>query len=59
MWGGCAFDQTEELVGFVYESETTAEAPVFKTERAQAAAIAVKVKFRLKKLGVTLTPPGE
>jgi len=56
-FGILANDRREEFLGFVYESATSAEAPVFKTLKTQAAAIEAKVKFRLKKLGVML-PPG-
>lgn len=56
MLGAFAGDRTEEFFGFVYESSTSAEAPVFKTMKAQSGAIEAKVKFRLKKLGLTVPP---
>lgn len=52
--GGLAGDKSDEQVGIVYETARSAEAPVFKTRNAQAAAIEAKVKFRLSKLGVVL-----
>ena len=52
--GLLAGDRKEELVGLVYESATSAEAPIFKTQKAQAAALEAKIRFRLKKLGVVL-----
>lgn len=59
MLGALAGDGSEELVGVVYETDASAEAPVFKTRKAQAAAIEAKLKFRLKKLGIAapLSPP--
>lgn len=53
-WGVLATDRTEELFGLVYETATSAEAPVFKTMKAQAGAIEAKVRFRLKKLGLSV-----
>lgn len=54
--GLLAGDRTEEMVGIVYESASSAEAPVFKTQKAQSAAVEAKLRFRLKKIGVTLSP---
>jgi hypothetical protein len=54
--GFLAGDRTEEFVGLVYETENAVEAPVFKTQRAQSAALEAKIKFRLKRLGVELVP---
>ncbi len=54
-FGVLATDRKEEFVGVVYETEQSAEAPVFRTQPAQAAAIEAKVRFRLKKLGIQLT----
>jgi hypothetical protein len=55
-FGLLAGDQKQEFVGMVYESDTTAEAPVFRTLKAQFGAIEAKVRFRLEKLGVELKP---
>lgn len=55
-WGMLASDRTEEFVGLVYESASSAEAPVFKTMKSQSGAIEAKVRFRLKKLGVDIAP---
>jgi hypothetical protein len=57
MIGFLATDHPEEFVGFVYQTPTSAEAPVFKTEKAQSGAVEAKVRFRLEKLGITLPPP--
>jgi hypothetical protein len=54
--GFLASDTNEEMIGLAFESETTAEAPVFKTKPTQAGAIEAKIKFRLKKMGRPLTP---
>lgn len=51
---GLGGDRNDDMIGFVYETSSSAEAPIFKTRNAQAAAIEAKVKFRLKKLGVAL-----
>lgn len=53
--GGLATDKSEEFVGIVYETASSAEAPVFKTNTAQSAAIDAKLKFRLRKLGIELS----
>jgi hypothetical protein len=52
--GGLAGDANDELVNVDYETASSAESPVFKTERAQSAALESKIRFRLKKLGVTI-----
>jgi hypothetical protein len=52
--GMLAGDRTEEHVGIVYETETSAEAPVFQVDKTHANAIEAKVRFRLKKLGIEL-----
>ena len=49
--GMLASDKREEFFGFAFESETSAEAPVFKTQATQAGALDAKIKFRLKKMG--------
>lgn len=57
LWGGLASNNAEDLVGVVYETASSAEAPVFKTVKAQSAALEAKILFRLKKLGVELKRP--
>jgi hypothetical protein len=57
MWGSLAGDRTEEFVGLVYESETNAEAPIFKTRTAQSGAVEAKIRFRLKRKGISISPP--
>jgi hypothetical protein len=54
--GVFAGDRSEEFVGIIYETESSAEAPVFRTKQAQSAALEAKLRFRLKRLGVELTP---
>lgn len=53
-FGFLAGDRKQEFVGVIYETETNAEAPVFKTQKAQSAAVEAKLKFRLKRLGIEL-----
>ena len=52
--GGLAGSQSEDFVGLVYETGASAEAPVFKTGKAQSTAVDAKIRFRLKKLGIEL-----
>lgn len=54
MWGVLANDRTVEQVSLAYDTETTAEAPVFATRPTHAAAIEAKILFRLRRLGVEL-----
>jgi hypothetical protein len=56
-FGLLAGDRKEEFVGLVYETATSAEAPIFKTQKAQASALEAKIRFRLKKLGIVLPAP--
>lgn len=58
-WGGLAMDHTDEFVGLVYETPTNVQAPIFRTEKAQSAALAAKIRFRLKKLGIALQANGD
>ena len=55
-FGLLANDRAEEYFGFVYESETSAESPVFKVRKTQSGALEAKVKFRQRKLGVKVAP---
>lgn len=52
--GGLASDRPEDFVALVYETKSSVEAPLFKTAKAQSAAIDAKLRFRLKRLGVEL-----
>lgn len=57
-FGVLASDRTEEFFGFVHETATSAEAPVFKADspnKTQAGALEAKLRFRLKKAGVKLS----
>lgn len=45
-------DRTEEFVSVAYETDKSAEAPVFETQQAQSLAIVAKINFRRKKLGL-------
>lgn len=54
MVGGLASDRPEDFVALVYESQTSIEAPLFKTAKTQVAAIDAKIRFRLKKAGLEL-----
>jgi hypothetical protein len=54
--GFLASDKNEEFVGIGFETETSAEAPVFRTRQAQAGAIDAKIRFRLKRLGRSIAP---
>jgi len=55
-FGLLANDRAEEYFGFVYESATSAESPVFKVQKTQSGALEAKVKFRQRKLGMTVAP---
>jgi len=55
-FGLLANDRAEEYFGFVYESESSAESPVFKVQKTQSGALEAKVKFRQRKLGMTVAP---
>lgn len=57
VWGMFANDRAEEFVGIVHETESSAEAPVFKVRQTQSSAIDAKIRFRLKKLGRELLVP--
>lgn len=57
-WGAFAGDRSEEYLGIVYETDNNVEAPIFKTRKAMSTALDAKIRYRLKKMGVTL-PPGE
>lgn len=50
MLGALATDKNEGLVGIVYETESSAEAPVFAMREAQSSALDAKIQFRLKRL---------
>ncbi len=52
--GGLASDRAEDFISIVYETASSAEAPVFKTEKAIAGAIDAKLRYRLKRIGVEL-----
>lgn len=54
LFGALATDRNEEYFGFSYETETSAEAPVFKVPKTFSGALEAKVRFRLKRLGVQL-----
>ncbi len=54
--GALAGDRKEEFVGLTYETKSSAEAPIFKTQKAQSAALEAKIRYRMKKLGVALSP---
>jgi|688.fasta_scaffold317193_2 hypothetical protein len=54
MIGILASDRAEEFFGFAHETASSAEAPIFKTQKTQASALEAKLRFRLKKAGVVL-----
>lgn len=54
MWGSLANDRTNEFLAFAFDTDRTAEAPVFKTLPTQAGAIEAKVKFRQRRLGIAI-----
>ncbi len=43
----------EESITIVYEHEKDAEAPLFKTDVGDSAQIAARIRFRMRKLGIT------
>lgn len=52
--GNLAGGQKEGIVALTYETATSVEAPVFKTDEAHGVALEAKLRFRLKKLGIEL-----
>ncbi len=54
LFGALASDTNEELFAFTHDTDTSAEAPVFKTPRHMSLAMEAKVRFRLRKLGIEL-----
>ncbi len=54
LFGALASDTNEELFAFTHDTETSAEAPVFKTPRHMSLSLEAKVRFRLRKLGIDL-----
>lgn len=56
LFGVLATDKNAEYFAFTYETERSAEAPVFQMIRTTAGALEAKLRFRLKKLGVELPP---
>lgn len=52
--GLLASDHDDEYFRFVYETASNAEAPMYKTPKSLAGTIEAKVRFRLKKLGISL-----
>lgn len=57
LWGSWANDRTQETVTLQVTTESSAEAPVFRTQLTQSATIDTKVRFRLERLGVQLRAP--
>jgi hypothetical protein len=54
--GGLAPERTDNTFGIVYETATSAEAPLFKAkDRAVVDALDAKLRYRLKKRGIALT----
>lgn len=49
--GGFAGSSNDELVAVAFDTEQTAEAPVFKTGRGESTAVLAKIKYRLRKMG--------
>lgn len=56
MFGMLATDKTQESVTFVVETETSAEAPIFHTQKTQSAVIEAKVQARLRRLAPATAP---
>jgi len=52
LMGNLAGDTEQEAVVISYETATSAEAPFFKTQKAQSAAVVAKINFRRRKLTV-------
>ncbi len=46
--GKKASDRSDDIVTVTYETSTTAEAAVFKTEPSQSKSVAAKIRFRMK-----------
>lgn len=47
-------DDTMDFFTIVYEHDGTVDAPLFKMKRATSGAIEAKLKYRMKKIGLTL-----
>lgn len=54
LFGALASDTYEELFAFTHDTETSAEAPVFKTPWHMSLAMEAKLRFRLRKFGIEL-----
>jgi hypothetical protein len=55
LFGGLARSRQEEFIAVSYDLPNNAEAVVFRFEAHTSAAVLAKIKFRMKKLGVTAT----
>lgn len=56
-FGFLASGTRDELVTISYETESTAEAPVFRTKDNESAQLIAKIKFHLRKLGLIASGP--
>lgn len=57
LFGTLATDSNVDYFGFTHETDSSAEAPVFKTLTAVAGALEAKVRYRMKKAGIALPSP--
>ena len=53
LFGGFAQSSKDELVTVAYDDVTDAEAPVFKTKSNESAQLIAKIRFRMRKLGMS------
>lgn len=54
LFGALATDSNAEYFAFAHDTETSAEAPVFRTPKTMSGALDAKVRFKLRKLGINL-----
>jgi len=55
--GAFASERRDESVTIAFDSETSAEAPVFQTKEHESAQLVAKIKFKLRKLGLIPSSP--
>lgn len=55
--GSLASERRDESVTIAFDSETSAEAPVFQTKEHESAQLVAKIKFKLRKLGLIPSSP--
>lgn len=54
LWGVLATDKNREYIALTYDTDASAEAPVWETPKNMAATFEAKLRFRLRKAGLVL-----